>query len=215
MFRSTCRSLKNLRFFYFIPVIINLLYMPFMSFLMYQSYYDNIDIYYRIMSNQFNLFLPIASVWWSVFTLKEFIESDGNEVLYLYCKPLYILKMQLLVFSIYGLHLVVFMLGFNLFFDGFYFVIVQLLVSSFALCSFVYFVSFALKSTGVALLLSIVYSMFLNVFDLDKKLVVISIFPQTTQITKSSLLNVFFVFVLGVIMYLLGLLISKNKLVYK
>ncbi len=215
MVRSTYWSLKNLKFFYFIPVIITLIYMPFISILLYQSYYDSIDIYYRIMFSQFNLFLPISSVWWTIFTLKEFNESDGNEVLYLYCKPLYILKMQLLIFSLYALHIVVFMLSFNLFFDGHYFIMVQLIVSSFALCSFAYFVSFVLKSTGIALLLSIVYSMSLNVLDLDRNLAVISIFPQTFEITESSLLHVLFVFVFGVIMYFLGLLVSKIKLPYK
>ena len=215
MIKPTYWILRNLKLFYFVPVIIVLVYMPLMGLSLYKTYHMSIDVFFKNMFKQFQLYIPLFSVWWTVFTLKEFMETDGNELLYLYNKPIYILKMQLLVFGLYALHILVFMLGFNLIFGGHYFATLQLIISSFAMTGFAYFISFAFKSTGVAFLFCIVYSITLNVFDRDRHFSSISVFPETREVTQLSVVHIVLVVVAGVVLFSAGFLVSKVRKSYK
>lgn len=85
----------------------------------------------------------------------------------------------------------------------------------FAICAFAYFISFALDSAGIAFLLSIAYCIFLNMFDLDKNLSAISIFPASKEITGLSLLHILLVFLAGIVLPVVGTFLSKVKSSYK
>ncbi len=92
------------------------------------------------------------------------------------------------------------------------FAMCQLLISSFAICAFAYF---ALNSTGIAFLLSIAYCIFLNMFDLDKNLSAISIFPASKERTGFSLIHILLVFLAGIVLHVVGTFLSKVKASYK
>ncbi len=210
MVRVTYCLLKNLKLFYFIPIIVTLVYMPFISVYFYYSVDGQTEIYFKMMFEQFQLFLPLFSVWWVIFVLKEFMESEGNELLYLYNKPLYLLRIILLLFTLYVLHTSAFLFVFHLVFGEHLFVVLQIAVSCFTMCALAYFISFALRSTGVALLFSIAYGVFLNLFDLDRNLAGVSLFAQTKELTNISMLRLALTFTDRVLYFLSRDIYSQN-----
>lgn len=214
MVKSTYWLLKNLKIFFFIPVFVVIVYFPIASFYLYDAFNDSLNLFFINIHQRFFLFFPLFSVWWTIFVLKEFMDAQGNELLYIYNKPKHIMKIQLLICLLYSLNVAAYMLVFNFIFSNHFFIMIQLLICSFTMCSFAFFVSLLFNSTGIALLLSVTYCIFLNLFDLDNVLSFISIFPNTFEINMESLIHIVCVFLVGIIFNASGYLISKFKKLY-
>jgi len=74
---------KQISLFAVVPFLILLVIVPFMYF------YDarnavSYEQFCILLQNDLNLFLPLVPSWCGFFVLKEYIDSKGNEVLFLY-----------------------------------------------------------------------------------------------------------------------------------
>ncbi len=87
-----------------VPVIVAYVFVPFINYAAYRNYgvdhglYQNIIMYTQV-------FLPYFSTWWSMMSLKDFVEGDGSEVLLVGTKKLHIFF--ILNFLMYALLLAV------------------------------------------------------------------------------------------------------------
>lgn len=73
--------LKNLHWNFFIPILIADIFLPFISLITYMNERTRIDFAYTVMS--FSLILiPFCSVWWAIFINRDYIEGQGNELLF-------------------------------------------------------------------------------------------------------------------------------------
>lgn len=79
-FLRTFYHLKSLRFIALIPVaVINLL----LPLLLYKDYHAaESDLFKYSLTTYASVFVPLFSSWWSMFILKEYLEADGNELLF-------------------------------------------------------------------------------------------------------------------------------------
>ncbi|WP_242846431.1 hypothetical protein [Clostridium botulinum] len=73
--------MKNLKIYYFIPLIFLYIVIPILDIgLINMS--ENIENSYQLIFAEAEKYIPILSLWWSTFIFKEYIDGDGNEVLY-------------------------------------------------------------------------------------------------------------------------------------
>ena len=74
-------SFKNLKIYYFIPLFILYVFLPILSVgIVYMS--GSIENSYFLIFREVEKYIPILSLWWITFIFKEYIEGDGNEILY-------------------------------------------------------------------------------------------------------------------------------------
>ena len=76
--------LKSIRYLAFIPPAVLDIVIPLLLYAFYREY-GATDLFYGSVLEYTQLFLPFFSVWWVLFTLRGYVESDGNELLYV-CK---------------------------------------------------------------------------------------------------------------------------------
>lgn len=151
---------------------------------------------------------PLFSVWWSVFVLREFIESDGNEVFYAAgltnimlqaFKPFLIslanIAVLMTVCTVIDVH---FAIEFARIFSAciFYF-------------GLVYFVSMCFKSTAIALFSVIIYTILCAVIrTMDVKF---PLFMSFAVLESGSLLTLCLpLLIIGIVLVLIGRFVEKR-----
>lgn len=73
--------LKSMGALRFVPLVVFNGLLLILPIAYYYSNGANDDLYFHLMQlTQF--FMPLFSVWWVVFTLREYLESDGNELFF-------------------------------------------------------------------------------------------------------------------------------------
>lgn len=81
LFQRCYWNLKSLKLLFWIPVIVVNLVLPALNYVCYRQNgvgaYMQVDIVEKAL-----LLLPFLSVWWVIFVLREYVEADGSEVLY-------------------------------------------------------------------------------------------------------------------------------------
>lgn len=112
IFRRAGYHLRSIGFHSILPVLILDLLVPYMNYVEYRQSGPGDALYWSVL--QYTQWLmPLFSVWWVIFTLREYVEAEGHELLYV-CKnkckiwdALILFGMMLLnevlVFGVYGL----------------------------------------------------------------------------------------------------------------
>lgn len=73
--------LKNLRALALAPPLVLNVLLPFVSYLFYRQEGLGSALYFHVL--EFVQYLvPFFSIWWVLFTLREYVEADGNELLF-------------------------------------------------------------------------------------------------------------------------------------
>jgi len=73
-------ELKNLRFYYFVPLVVLFILVPLTVLAALKQYGDSFPSFSVICQ----LYIPCFSPWWSLFILKDYLNSPGKEVLFVY-----------------------------------------------------------------------------------------------------------------------------------
>ncbi len=79
--------LKNLKSMLFIPLILINAVLPVIALYSYKTYDINKAEY--ILTSLTTIIAPLTSVWWTVFILKIFIETKGNEIFFVRKKNIF------------------------------------------------------------------------------------------------------------------------------
>lgn len=75
--------LKSIGLLFFPPLVIINILVPALNIMEYLAFGGNDSLYISILQYTQWLF-PFSSVWWVLFVLREYLESDGNELLYVH-----------------------------------------------------------------------------------------------------------------------------------
>lgn len=71
--------LKSIKILFFVPLVAVHIFLPIISIISYHN--KNLDFYMTVMEYSL-IIMPISSVLWSLFILREYVEGKGNELLY-------------------------------------------------------------------------------------------------------------------------------------
>lgn len=146
--------LKSIKAMFFIPIVAVFVILPLMAYMAYKS--ENLDFYLSTMGYIYIL-LPISSIIWSIFIMKEYVEGKGNELLY-------VTKNKIKFFDYFVPFIIFYLLSFAVFF-AFSFVeknFIYEYARFFFICLFyfsiAYFLSYFSKSTLISLMFLMAYT---------------------------------------------------------
>ena len=149
-------QLRGVGTLFFVPLIMLYLVVPFIIFIYAKTSTKSLDV---IFVNQCNFFIPILSTWWVFLVMKEYVEGDGNEVLYIenHSKLTEVVGL----FVCYDILLVVFFTVASVFIgDVAFSLFLQMSVVSFFYCGLAYVFLYLFKSIAIAFLPMICYSLY-------------------------------------------------------
>lgn len=157
----TFYHLKNLGALFFVPLLVIDGLMPLLGCLVYSQYGAGERFYAAIL--EFGQYmLPFASVWWSLFVLRDYLEGDGAEVLYANAHNDKFVDIFLL-FAVSCVNIAITFAGYAAVLPE----VARELIRIWSVCilyfGIIYFVGFLSKSTTGALLLVLLYTI-ANIF---------------------------------------------------
>lgn len=149
-------QLKGVGKLYFVPIIVLYILLPFILWADYSASGNSID---RIFVAQCNFFMPILSVWWVFLVMKEYVEGEGKEVLYLNEHSKF--KEVIILYVYYVIHLL-FFFGVALFFipNVVFALFLQIILASFFYCGLGYLFLYLTQNISIAFLPLICYSIY-------------------------------------------------------
>lgn len=166
---------------FIVPFVVLLVLIPAMIGTIVSSSGNSGDVKLADIIRQLHVWIPLFSGWWTIVFTADFFSSDGNELMYLFHRQIYVFWGQMAALIFYLL----------LVFGGFCLygvicpieevVLWQLLLESAMVCSLTFFICFLLQNTGAALMVSVLYCVYLNLFDSLNMFGFLSVFPREMQ----------------------------------
>lgn len=205
-------SFKNLKFYYFIPLLILYLLIPIDNILNVKTY--GLDAAESLIMITAQRLIPIISVWWIFCVLKEYIEGDGIELLYVYDNMKKIKTKMidvLLIFVWYALHVCILFMIYSFFFPNILCGYVIVMIESFVLTGAFYFLIYTFKSTSISLMFILVYYFMSAFFSKNTVFELINIFSVDQPLTLYLLVNKYiFVFAIGIMFFMIGYWMNRK-----
>lgn len=180
MVKLALKQLIKKKIMFFLPLFFLGGVLPLLSVFLYRNFENDYEEFISNITLQMHVWIPMFSAWWGILLFNDFFENEGNELLYMYYRPVHLLVEQLFVSLLYVIALILFFSLFQHFVDVEKFLLVQLIAESLVISSAVYFLCFAFQKTGVGLLMAVTYCIYLNLFDSLKLLKFLSIFPESS-----------------------------------
>jgi hypothetical protein len=126
--------------------------------LRYMILFESVDACYELVCQILKIFLPVLSVWWAYFSMKESVEGDGKEVLWVYMAGNKgILKDVLIGWVWYVLHIVAVLLFHAIWFPSMQIVFLEILAQSLFFTGFFVLLTNVFKNAGMAFLVVFSY----------------------------------------------------------
>lgn len=193
------------------PLIVFNLVLPILIFMGYRKYGPS-ELFEMELLDLTQYFLPLFSVWWVVFVLREYLEVDGNELFYIGGRKI-VLKELGLVYLVAMLNIMLLIVLCVVLFPAFILESVRIV----SVCTFyfglTYCMAFLLKSVAMTLLILLLYTL-LN-FTLSFNELVFPLYMSRQLIKIDELLTICFpLFALGVFLVFVGLWLNKRFLSY-
>lgn len=166
---------------FIVPIVVLLVLIPAMIGTIVSSSGNPDDVKMADVIRQLHVWIPLFSGWWSIVFTADFFSSDGNELMYLFHRQIYVFGGQMAALIFY---LLLVCGGFCLYGEICPMeevVLWQLLPESAMVCSLTFFICFLLQNTGAALMTSVLYCIYLNLFDTLNMFGFLSVFPRDMQ----------------------------------
>ncbi|MGI6746499.1 MAG: hypothetical protein BWY46_01351 [Firmicutes bacterium ADurb.Bin300] len=199
--------LKNTKALFFVPVVITDVFIPILNFVSYRANGIGDELYNNII--QFSqIFIPFLSVWWVVFILRDFIDSDGNEMLYVNKKRSLLLDF-IAVFFIYIINVIILYVFYISFFPNMKYELIKLLLVCIFYFGLMFFTSKLTNSVTITLFILTFYLMAnLMIYGLE------GVFPLYYTVRAANrqmlLCNSLPLGFTGVILFIIGVKIRKK-----
>lgn len=157
--------LKSYAKLYFIPYIIVLLIVPFLD-ARYYVLAEGMEGSIHLVNSVFQRFIPFAAVWWIFLIMKEYIEGDGRELLYVYSVKTRRIKREIMmVFLWYLCHAAVVMAVHAFWFPYMHLMFLQIAAQSLVFAGLFVLLAVLSRNTGISLLLCAIYYFAISTFD--------------------------------------------------
>lgn len=202
---------------YIIPLLFSYIIMPLIAYTITSNTPDDElqDVIFDILK-YLHILIPILSVWWILLYFSSFFSKKGNELIYFYHKTHSILGIfitNIILFLILFTPTVFIYNSIFKFSPTWYF---EYLLESLVISSIYYWFSFITQNIGSGLIVIIIYSLYVNIFDITGSLEKISIFPSNTEILETQHLPHSLYFYLGLFIAFtaLGTIASKYSRKY-
>ncbi|MBW4827240.1 MAG: ABC transporter permease [Clostridiaceae bacterium] len=210
--KSIYLSFKKLKIYYFIPLIILYIFIPILNIgMVYMC--KNIEIAYSMVFAEIEKYVPILSIWWTTFIFKEYIEGDGNEILYCIDETGKVKVSQvILIFIWYIVHVGILFLVYSIFWDNVLLEFLKTVIQCFFFTSLFYMLMYTLKSTTISFMFLLIYEL-LTMF-IDSEIIdYITIFENGEKIILPTIVTKYLIILLLSIVFLI-IGIYKNKRIY-
>ena len=202
------KSIGGLRF---VPLVIFNLILPVLIFIGYRKYGTS-ELFEMELLDLTQYFLPLFSVWWTVFVLREYLEADGNELFYIGGKRI-IVKELGLIFLVAMLNIALLVAVCVALLPSFIIESVRIISVCLFYFGLTYCMAFLLKSVTMTLLTLILYTL-LN-FTLSFNNMFFPLYMSRQLIEISELLTICFpLFALGLLLILVVHRLNKRFLSY-
>ena len=140
-----------------IPIAVIYVIIPFLNYCSYAKYGISDSLYNNIISYT-QLFIPFFSALWSVLALREFIEGEGNEVLYINTRKIYLIFIDYLA-AFFILLIPLYAVYYSLF-ENMKLEFIKIMIECILFNSIIYAMMFLLNSVAIALSISIIYTIY-------------------------------------------------------
>ncbi len=203
--------LKNLHWNFFIPIAVADIFLPFICLISYMS--EKTRPLFAMTVMRFSLIIiPICSIWWVIFINRDYIEGQGNELLFV-CKNK-IKTMDTFIAFILFFFVSIIQFAFYIQADS---SLKYEPVKLFCVCLFFYcfvqFLTYLTKSIPITLLMVLVYTIANPMIAYSIDGAVFPIFYDVTPLTMESAKASFMPMVLaGVVLLLISVYFNKRKL---
>lgn len=198
-----------------IPIIVLLVLFPVMIGTIMTGSGNSDDTKTVDLVRQLHVWIPLLSGWWTIVFTNDFFSSGGNELMYLFHNTVDIFIGQIASMMLY----LVLVSGCFCLYNAMYpmedAVLYQLLIESAMVCSLTFFACFLFQNTGAALMINVIYCIYLNLFDTLQIFSFLSIFPQDTLFVKWDTEIMIKTLVSAILFLVGGTVLSKVQRVYK
>jgi len=149
-------ELKNLRFYYYIPIIVLFVLVPLTVIATLKKAGDPFPSFTVICQ----LYIPCFAPWWTLFILKDYLNSPGKELLFVYKQSRdSLLRKTIILWVLYVLHILVVFLAAAFLYDFVWFLFIAVIIQSVFLTALAYFLAILLLNTFVPLITNFTYSL--------------------------------------------------------
>lgn len=206
-FRILYYNFKSMGLSYLIPIIAIFVYIPVMLYLFYLNGNNDIDYAKYSIYALLQQVIPFFSIWWLIFSLREYIEGKSSELLKVYKKTLTFDSTIILLWYILHIALIIFILSVVLN-DNLLAVLVLLIIQSTAFYSVAYFSMILCRTISIPLITATVYEILYMYMDIN--------FANLNILYKDSIENEFG-FLIMYVPVLIGsvLLFCFSNLIYR
>ncbi|WP_294129875.1 hypothetical protein [uncultured Clostridium sp.] len=204
-FKITYLDLKNLGKYYFLPIIIMFIVVPTLLILKYLAVKD-IKILTTDMIAYTELFSAISSIWWIMMISRQYIEVDGNEILYVYKKMR--IGQVLILFLWYIVNISILFLGYSFFFENILSEYIKILIQSLFFISISYMLVYTFKLVSIPMMIILGYIISFSLFFKDK-INYINIFT-IQEVTNSQIVSNKYLILLIISIFILFIGMYKN-----
>lgn len=156
-FQRIIYHFKSIKYLFFVPVVMMVAVIPLLNLFSAQKFSVAEEAFADILKIDFMLF-PVLSVWWSLFILKEYVEADGYELLYV-CRNKIKLLDALLPFFLFLFIMGGFFFGYSFLLKDIWFEYFCIVCSCLFYFGLVYCLLFLTRSVTLTLMACLLYTL--------------------------------------------------------
>ena len=156
-FQRMCLHLKSMGLLVLVPVVVLDFLYPTLIFLAYRNVGFNEYLMMSIKDISYT-YLPFFSVWYVIFSLHEYVESDGNELLYVSKRKVRLTDAAIL-FVLYMSNVALYLVVFSFAFKAIWMFGLMLLCVCFMYLGMTYLLLFASGSLTLTLMGLLIYTL--------------------------------------------------------
>lgn len=151
-------NLKIISYHAFIPFVFLYILIPILNYFEFKKYGVGEELYINILEYT-QMLVPFLSVWIILFVFREYLESNGNEVLFIYNNKIKLIDMFLL-FLFFIINLFVIYVFYIILFHNMFIEFAKMLCICFFYFGVTYSLLFATKSIPVTLMVLLIYTLY-------------------------------------------------------
>lgn len=199
-------NLKTIRFISLVPLIILNILIPLLNFAVFKRNGINEELYRNLLQYS-QYFMPFFSVWNVIFILREYVESDGKETLYV-CSNKCKIKDILGIFLISIINIAIIFIIYGFIFPTMYFEFLRIVSICILFLGITYSIAFLGKSITPVIMVLLLYTL---ASILSKNKLYFPLFYTLEGISKALYMSHYFILLLiGVLLLFIGTIINKK-----
>lgn len=215
MMSLTLQRLCKRKWVAVLPLFVLYALLPGITIMFFYHYQDDYDKFLQVVIPQLHVWIPMMGAWWIIVLFHDFVDCEGNELLYLFHGTDYFLKTVVLVVVMYSMFGAPLCLFYEIKYETGMFLLLQLFLETVAIISFAFFLCFLLQNTGACFLIIVAYCLYMLLFDTTGILEFLSIFSKDANISTSNIIRLRNTGIVTGVFFCSGLVCSRIRCSYK